>query len=188
MGKPGIEALRELIEKYNLSKANVEKIAIYTFAESASLSRSYPKNTEEAQYNLTFPVAAYLFAGEVGPDQVLNELENLEILKIMDKIEVYESEECNQEFPKKALSRMEIVDYEGNLYASRFHQAKGDYDYPLSLIEKRRKFTSLVAPILGAERCDELFECIQNVENLKTIRHLSELIKLGGIKHERTPN
>ncbi|WP_257009326.1 MmgE/PrpD family protein [Bacillus sp. 7884-1] len=186
--QPGIEALRELIEKYNLSKENVEKITIYTFTESASLSRCYPKNTEEAQYNLTFPVAAYLYAGEVGPDQVLNELENPEILKIMDKMEVYGSEECNREFPKKALSRIEIVDSEGNLYASRIHQAKGDYDYPLTSTEKRQKFTSLVAPILGAARCDDLFECIQNVENLKNIRHLSELINLGGIKHERTPN
>jgi len=179
--QPGIEALRELIEKNHLSKANVAKIAIYTFTESASLSRSYPKNTEEAQYNLTFPVAAYLFADEVGPNQVLNELENPEILKIMDKIEVYESEECNQEFPKRALSRLEIEDYEGNLYASRIHQAKGDFDYPLTSTEKKQKFTSLVAPILGAERCNDVFECIQDVENLKTIRDLGELIKLGGI-------
>lgn len=178
--QPGIEALKELLEKYHLSKENIEKITIFTFAESASLNRSYPNNTEEAQYNLTFPVAAYLYAGEVGPDQVLNELENPEILRIIDKIEVYESEELNRAFPKKALSRMEIKDADGNVYTSRIHQAKGDYDYPLSRLEKRRKFTSLIEPLLGAEQCEDLFHCIQNIENLKTIRDLSKIINFGG--------
>jgi 2-methylcitrate dehydratase PrpD len=172
--QPGIEALRELLEKYDISSVNVNRIKVYTFAESACLSRTHPKNTEEAQYNLTFPIAAYLYSGEVGPHQVLNELDHPEILNIMDKIEVYESEDLNSEFPNKALSKIELEDFEGNLYVSGVHQAKGDYDYPLSAIEKRQKFNSLVEPILGTNRCEDLFNCIQNIEDLKTIRILSE--------------
>lgn len=70
--QPGIEALKELVEKYHLNAEKVKKIRVYTFTESARLSRGHPKNTEEAQYNLTFPIAAYLYWGEVGPEQVLN--------------------------------------------------------------------------------------------------------------------
>nr|WP_263323487.1 MmgE/PrpD family protein [Neobacillus sp. Marseille-Q6967] len=177
--QPGIEALKELLEKYNLGAGNVSKIRVYTFTESASLSRSHPKNTEEAQYNLTYPIAAYLYSGEVGSKQVLKEFKNPKILRIMDMIEVYVSDEFNREFPKKALSRMEIEDSEGKLFSSGIHQAKGDYDYPLSLPEKRKKFNSLVEPILGKKRCDDLFHCIQNIEELKNIRELSKKIQIN---------
>ncbi|WP_268875892.1 MmgE/PrpD family protein [Gottfriedia acidiceleris] len=179
--QPGIEAMKEIVEKYDVSIDKIHKINVFTFTESARLNRSMPKNTEEAQYNLTFPIAAYLYSGEVGPNQVMNELENPEIARLMEKIEVYVNDELNNEFPKKALSHVEIVDTEGNHYFSGIHQARGDYDQPLTADEKKQKFTSLVAPILGNKQCEELYQCIQTIENLKSIRELSERIKIGGI-------
>lgn len=183
--QPGIEALKELVENHRIRSEDIRRIIIYTFNESASLSRLPPKNTEEAQYNLTFPIAAYLTAGEVGPKQVLEELENREILRIMDLIEVHISPELNAAFPKKALSRVEIVDKAGNLYKSNIHQAKGDYDKPLSAAEKYKKFTSLVDPILGSRQSEQLFHRIHEVESLKNVQILTELFtnktKIGGI-------
>lgn len=92
----------------------------------------------------------------------------------MDRIEVCVSEELNREFPRNALSRLDIEDFNGNRYASGIHQAKGDYDYPLSSTEKKQKFASLVAPLLGVEKCDELYQSIQQVETLKNIRDLTK--------------
>jgi len=179
--QPGIEAIKEIVEKHDVRIEKIHKIKVFTFTESARLNRSMPKNTEEAQYNLTFPIATYLYSGEVGPNQVLNELENPEIARLMEKIEVYVNDELNSEFPKKALSHVEIIDTEGNHYFSGIHQARGDYDQPLTATEKRQKFTKLVAPILGNKHSEELFQCIQTIQNLKSIRELSELIKIGGI-------
>ncbi|MEH7454034.1 MmgE/PrpD family protein [Gottfriedia acidiceleris] len=179
--QPGIEAIKEIVEKHDVRIEKIHKINVFTFTESASLNRSMPKNTEEAQYNLTFPIAAYLVSGEVGPKQVLNELENPEIARLMEKIEVYVNDELNREFPKKALSHVEVVDIEGKHYFSGIQQARGDYDQPLTADEKKQKFTNLVAPILGNKQCEELYQCIQTIENLKSIRQLSELIKIGGI-------
>lgn len=175
--QPGLEALKELMMKHNITKSKVKNLKIYTFTESASLSRKHPKNTEDAQYNLTFPLAAYLVTGEVGPNQVLEELNNPEILKIMDRIEVQISDELNQQFPKNALSRMEIEDNEGQLYSSSIHQAKGDYNFPLSSAEKKNKFYSLVEPIAGIEKCDDLFQSIQEIENLSSIHELTAIFK-----------
>lgn len=175
--QPGIESLKELMQQYGLTKDDVKEINIYTFKESACLSRKYPNNTEEAQYNLAFPIAAYLVTGEVGPNQVLYELENPEILKIMDHIIVHTTDELNKEFPKKALSRMEVEDYTGRLYCSKTHQAKGDIENPLSSNEKRAKFYSLVEPILGSVQCNNLFDCIQNIDDLKTVNDLTKMLE-----------
>ena len=190
--QPGIEALKELMLKHTLTNSEINKVKIYTFTEAASLSRKHPNNTEEAQYNLTFPFAAYLVTGEVGPDQVLNELGNPEILNTMDRIEIYISDVLDQQFPKKALSRIEIEDSRGHIFSSSVHQAKGDYDFPLSSIEKKNKFYNLVEPIAGHEICDEIYRCIQEMENLLNIHELTSLLninkKYGGIYHARTSN
>ncbi|WHY33988.1 MULTISPECIES: MmgE/PrpD family protein [Bacillaceae] len=188
--QPGIEALKELMPKHALRNPEINKVKIYTFTEAASLSRKYPNNTEEAQYNLTFPFAAYLVTGEVGPNQVLNELGNPEILNAMDKIEIYISDELDQQFPEKALSRIEIEDSRGHIFSSSVLQAKGDYDFPLSSFEKKNKFYNLVEPIAGHEICDEIYQCIQEIEKLSSIQKLTSLLnkKYGGIYHARTSN
>jgi 2-methylcitrate dehydratase PrpD len=71
---------------------------IYTFTESARLSNKYPRNTEEAQYNL---IATQLIRGEVGKNQVLHELDHKERLAMFDKIGIQSDLQLDDHFPKK---------------------------------------------------------------------------------------
>lgn len=174
--QPAIEALKELMKQHPISKDDVGKIKIYTFTESASLSTKKPRNTEEAQYNLSFPLASYLVFQDVGPDQVLNQLENPEVLEVMDKIEVHICEELNREFPAKALSRIEVYMNDGKIYQSITTQSRGDWDFPLTKLEKEEKFYRLVEPLIGYSRSNELYQMINHIETLPSIKELTHLI------------
>jgi 2-methylcitrate dehydratase PrpD len=175
--QPAVEGIKYLIEQYNVSHRNIDKIVIHTFSESACLSKEYPENTEEAQYNLTFPTAAYLVFGEVGPQQVLHELDNKDILSIINKIEVLVNPELDQQFPEKALSKVELYTSDHAHYASPIMQAKGDYDYPLTTMEKKEKYFWLTTPLLGRKESETLLQVIEQLDQIGDIRELTERLK-----------
>ncbi|MCK2005827.1 MmgE/PrpD family protein [[Brevibacterium] frigoritolerans] len=175
--QPAIEAIREIKSRKLLISENIKKIVIHTFTESAALSKEYPETTEEAQYNLLFPVAAFLSYGEVGPIQVLEHLNDPIILSLMDKITVVVDQKLNEAFPERALSMVKIVMQDGDTYQSDIIQARGDYDYPLNAEEKKEKFFWLTTPILGKESAKSLLESIQSLEHMKSIRELIPTIE-----------
>ncbi|CAH0261446.1 hypothetical protein SRABI96_03438 [Peribacillus sp. Bi96] len=168
--QPTIEAIKEIQSRHILISQNIKKIVIHTFTEAAALSKDYPETTEEAQYNLYFPVAAFLSYGEVGPKQVLGQLDDPIILGMMNKISVVIDQQLNEAFPEKALSRVQIIMQDGNTYQSSIIQARGDYDFPLKAEEKKEKFFWLTTPLLGKESAKWIFETIQNIEYMKSIR------------------
>jgi 2-methylcitrate dehydratase PrpD len=174
--QPAIEGVKAIKASHSVASDQIEKIIIHTFTESAALLKDYPTTTEEAQYNLFFPAAAYLVYGEVGPEQVLQHLDDPAVLKMMDKMEVVIDPALNEAFPKKALSITQIVTTDGQHYQSPVMQARGDYDYPLTAEEKRGKFFWLTAPSIGEQAALELFHAVHHVEELQSIRELTRII------------
>lgn len=174
--QPAVEGIRYLLEQHEITPASIEKIVIHTFTESARLQQRPPQNTEEAQYNLFFPSAAYLVFGEVGPQQVLYQLQNDSILQLMGRMEVQIEPQFDQAFPQKALSQVKIFTSAGSCYLTPVMQARGDYDYPLTSEEKTNKFIRLTEPLLGRERSVELLHRLQHIEDMNQISQITALI------------
>lgn len=174
--QPAVEGAKAILADTPIAPAEIEKIFIHTFEESARLRREAPKNTEEAQYNLYFPMAATLVFGECGPRQVLDELENPEILGLMDRIETKVDPEIDSRFPAKAMSRVEIVTKDCRNFLSPIMQARGDFDFPLSSEELRAKFFWLTEPVLGEERSREVYQAIMELEEAPDLSRLMSLV------------
>lgn len=56
----------ELAHQNSVAPNDISRIRVRTFEAAVKLSRAHPQNTEQAQYNLTYPVAAALIDGELG--------------------------------------------------------------------------------------------------------------------------
>jgi 2-methylcitrate dehydratase PrpD len=175
--QPAIEGIIELQQKHHISNEAIEKVIIHTFTESARLQQSPPRTTEEAQYHLFFPAACYLAEGEVGPVQVLNSLSNPRVLALMTKMEAHIDPEFDDVFPEKAMSRIEIVTVSGDRYYSLDHQARGDYDLPLSDHERAAKYYRLVEPVIGKEKSRHLLEVMQDIEHVTSMKAFMKLLK-----------
>jgi 2-methylcitrate dehydratase PrpD len=134
---PALEGVKEILEAHAISHREIDRVIVHTFREAAALSRKPPRCTEEAQYNLAFPIAAFLVFGRVGPVEVLERLEDPEVCRLMDRMVVQVDDELAEAFPEKALSRVEIIARDGTVYRSSTAQAAGDFDRPLSPEEKR---------------------------------------------------
>lgn len=164
--QPAVAGALKLAAEHGLRKEEILSIKVRTFSAAAALSRAHPKNTEEAQYNLSFPVAAALTDGEVGPRQVLPpRMLSGDLLLLADKVEVEVEDQYEQAFPAKARAEVVIHTTDGRILRSGTMEAIWEPPDTLPTDEElRKKFFWLVEPVLGGERTRELEALIWNFE------------------------
>ena len=92
-----VEGARRLVDEYHVAVDDIAGIHIDTFHESAQLGVRLPSTTEEAQFNLAWPVAAMLVDGEIGPRQIMEpRLADPVLRGVAGKVTVTESAELNE--------------------------------------------------------------------------------------------
>jgi 2-methylcitrate dehydratase PrpD len=179
--QPAVAGSLQLVRENRLKPADLAKVRVRTFAAAAALTRRPPANTEEAQYNLAFPVAAALIDGAVGPVQVLPpRLFERDILDLASRLEVEVAQEFEDRFPAKAIAAVEITTRDGRRYESGAVEARWEPPDTLpSDGELEEKFTWLAGPALGRERTHELLRLIRQFEQAADARQLIKLSVAG---------
>ena len=164
--QPGVDGALKIMAENSLDHADIEQIKVFTFQESATLSTDYPKNTEEAQYNIAFPIAAALLDGEVGPDQVLApRLFKKDVHEMMDKIQIIAQDRFQKEFPARAESEVEIMTTKERVFSSGVMSARWDTHSKLPTdLELEIKFLWLVSPVIGKTKAESLLSLIWNFD------------------------
>ena len=140
--QPGVDGALKIMAENSLNPEDIKQIKVFTFQESAALSTNYPQNTEEAQYNIAFPIAAALLDGEVGPAQVLApKIFEKDILQMMDKIQITAQDRFQKKFPAKAESEVEIMTTKKAVFSSGVMSARWDTHSTLPTdLELKNKF------------------------------------------------
>jgi len=88
----GVEGARGLILEHGIGIEEIAEILVEGSHATASLFNKPPTTTEEAQFSQTWPLAAMLVDGEVGPAQTLEpRLQDPQILALAQKVRVVES-------------------------------------------------------------------------------------------------
>lgn len=176
--QPALTAIERLLnDQPEICGNAIETIRIETFHESTRLQGYTPKNRDEAEYGLAYPVAAMVHAGKFGPEQLTDEfLVDENVLALAKKVEIVESEELSQRFPSEILSRVEIRLKTGETFLSPITQAKGDPETPMSESDFLDKFYINTKGVLTEEHRDALLEELLNLEHRQDISRLLELI------------
>jgi 2-methylcitrate dehydratase PrpD len=175
--QPAVEGALKIQRENGLSPSDIAAIRVKTFTEAAALNCTCPANTEEAQYNMAFPVAAALLDGEVGPAQVLPpRLFDPDIRSLMDRIGVTTADRFDREFPARALAEIVIETVDGRSIKSGVMSAKWDAagGFPTDA-ELAAKFLWLVEPILGKDRASTIAETVWDFERLDGLKGLIEM-------------
>jgi 2-methylcitrate dehydratase PrpD len=179
--QPAVAGCLKLVKDHNLKPTDLAAVKVRTFKAAASLTRQPPRNTEEAQYNLAFPVAAALIDGAVGPVQVLPpRLFDADILDLAGRLDVEVAQEFEDRFPAKAIAAVEITTRDGKRYDSGAVEARWEPPDTLpSDTELKEKFIWLAGPVLGLYQSHELFQLIWQYEDVSDAR---EIINLSVIR------
>jgi 2-methylcitrate dehydratase PrpD len=176
--QPAVAGVLRIVEIHGVKAGEIDRIVVRTFTEATRLSSSPPRNTEEAQYNLAFPVAAALIDGRVGPAQVLPpRLFDPEILALTGRVETEIAPEFDREFPARALADVTVVKKSGERLESGPVQARWEPPAPPTDDELVEKFHWLVGPVLGREQAARLAAAVFRLDGLDTLESFWTLLK-----------
>jgi len=181
-----VEGARSLVQRHGVRIPDIARIHIDTFHESACLGTRLPTTTEEAQFNLAWPVAAMLIDGEIGPRQVLEDrLTDPAIRALASRIDVTESPELEE------LCRLFVAGDPRGRFASEVtitlasgrELKSGLVEGPLSFPQRgwdegtvEEKFRWLANNVLESRAVDELWALLRRVEGLADVRELTALL------------
>jgi 2-methylcitrate dehydratase PrpD len=181
-----LAALQRLQREHRWSAGDIVSIRVEGHHWTAVLHTAHPTTTEEAQFSVKWPVAAYLVDGEVGPHQVLeSRLSDPSINALVDKIALVETEELNN------LYRPAFEGREGGLSASRVVINLEDgriLDSGLvsdacriaaSGGEERleEKFRWLTGYVLSEKRIEGLLEMLWHFDDVEDVRELTSFLR-----------
>lgn len=179
-----IEASLSLMNKHNIKHEEIKKINVYTFESAAKLSKIIPKTTDEAQYNISFPIAAAIIDKDLGFEQVIEEnLDRKEVIELMGKINYIVDDEIEEKFPEERLSKVEVVLNSGIKYKSDIFDAPGESKDNVGIDWISDKFRRITKNALTNESQDELLKILTDVDSKSIndiVRHVNE--KLFSLK------
>ena len=163
--QPAINAALQLRRQKGFDPKRIRSVSIATFHEASRLARGLPATTEIAQYSLCFPVAAALLRGAVGPEEVAGDgLENPEVARLLERIEVVERDEYNARFPDQRLADVTVTLEDGTRFASDPTEPRGVPGDPMDRTAIVEKFRRYATPWIGAERTDTIERAVLALE------------------------
>lgn len=176
-GQPAVAGALKVVRENGLNPASIKGINVRTFEEARQLPCTPPKDTEEAQYSLAFPVAAALLDGEVGPRQVLPpRLFDDDVLSLLSMVDVETDPEYDLAFPEKRFAEVRIHTNDGRVITSG--PVEAIWDPPAALPTDREledKFRRLADPVLGGEKTDKLVNLIWSFDQTESAAALLPL-------------
>jgi 2-methylcitrate dehydratase PrpD len=160
--QPAVAGVLSIVRENHLTPAQITAIRVRTFEAATRLPNTPPVDTEAAQYNLAFPVAAALLDGEVGPSQVLPpRLSDPDLNSLLDRVRVEAAPEFEAEFPAKAPAEVIVETMTGQVFRSGRREAP--WEPPDNLptdAELAEKFSWLAEPVIGPVPAKVLCESI----------------------------
>lgn len=158
-----ILACQTLMKSHGFSHEDVASVKVNTFSSAAKLSKIRPADTDEAQYNIAFPVASALVYRDVGYQQIRNEaLHDPRVLEMMDKLSFEVDPAMDARFPEERLAWVEIALKDGKVYQSEIYAAPGEHTDPaLGTDWICKKFKRVTRPMLEAQDQDEMLRLLR---------------------------
>ncbi|NEQ76028.1 MAG: MmgE/PrpD family protein [Okeania sp. SIO2C9] len=174
----GMDAALVLRDHLKEDFKSITSIKVHSFAVATKeRNMPMPKNTEEAQFNLKFAVAAILVYGELGRATTFEAAFKSDIVAhLYDCIETIEEEKFTSIYPNQRFARVIIKTYSGMTYDSGDIEEKWASTEPPTDEELKEKFRALTKGELSEKRATDLEEMVWNCISLSNVSSLLELM------------
>jgi 2-methylcitrate dehydratase PrpD len=174
-----VDAILELREKNGLRSENVEGILVRTFAVASRGKHQRPETVASATYSAPFTIASALITGDCWREQYTEErIKDPRVLALAEKVEVVKDDALDALYDEKWPAIVEVRTKDGRVLSARRDIMKGEPECPVSDPELRRKFNSLTADAVSAERSEEIWQTVFRLERLKNISELAGLLRV----------
>jgi len=177
--QPAIQAIADLMDGQDIDHASIEAIHVRTFHEALRLAGHEPTTTEEAQYAIAFPIAAFIVFGDLGVDQISGAaLHDAKVLALSRKVVLSEANEYNARFPTERWADVRISLTNGKKIVSSPTRPRGDPDIPMSEEDICRKFDKLCSGCLSGREVERLRQTVGDLKSAnQSVKGLLDCIR-----------
>jgi 2-methylcitrate dehydratase len=178
-----VDAALKLRSKVS-SVDEIAEVTIGTFtlgkaAMGSDPEKWHPPTRESADHSLPYVVATALKYGSVELKHFQEGVfRKPDILKLMAKIKVEETEECNRLYPGASPGRIDLTTTSGRKWSELVLYHRGHFRNPMNDEEIEEKFQSLTKDLLPQNRRDKALKLIWDLEHVEDIHTIMELFKV----------
>lgn len=156
-----IRAVKSLMDSNCITAVDIEKVDVYSFGNAGTLYKCAPKNEDEAQYNIKYPIAAQIVFGDCGPlESSTTKMLDKRISPMIEKINFHHEPEYDKVFPAQRLSRVEITLKNGKIMVSDAFEPQGDRNEEVSIDDIKSKISKINMLYAEKEYVDALIEAV----------------------------
>ena len=180
---PEIDALKEILREQPIEADRIKSITVGV--ENRALSHvgtvgPEPKDITGAQFSSHFSLGLTLVKGSNDfksyYDAMSNHFADPAVLEVARKVSVVHDEESEAIYPKTRLGKVTLETQDGERRVAKVFHPKGSPENPLSREELHDKFLGLASRVVTHERAVKVLHTVQNLEQLKDIGALAELL------------
>ena len=172
-----LEALSGIMADHGLQAKDIKKIIVRcTTITKLHVGWDYlPEGVTAAQMNLPYSLAIMALEGNAFVDQYIEEKIGdstvLEFIKRIDVIADPELDRLGQDYRHAVICRVETK--EGRLIEKRVDFAKGGPNNPMTRRDVENKFMKLASKVLPEKSIPNLYQVIQNMEQIPSLTELT---------------
>jgi 2-methylcitrate dehydratase len=163
---------------------DIAEIKIGTFSYGKTVmggdaEKWHPQTRESADHSLPYVVGVALTYGTVDRRHFSDEcLHDQNLLKLIGKIQVEETGECNHLYPDASASRLEVIFKSGKKLSEFVQYHRGHHRNFLSDGEVEEKFHSLTKDLLTLAQRKKLLMLLWDLEHVEDVHSIMELLRI----------
>jgi 2-methylcitrate dehydratase PrpD len=168
-----LDALLTLRREHNLTPALVDRVVVRLPEDGAGIVN----DSAMPDVNLQYLIAVALIDGTVSFDasHSFDRMKEQQVLAVKQRVElVGDRSLMDPAAPRSAKVDVRLRDGRTVTHFTRF--APGTKENPLDTNAVAAKARSLMAPVLGAQRCEQVIERVNTLESLSSVRDLMRLL------------
>ncbi len=176
---PAIDGVRKLVTAHNLGAGDVESIEIgYPKGSYDHSAITSPKDLLGMQFSTSYSLALTVLKRRNTPHEYTEAaLADPQVRDIAAKVRLREEAELDKLFEEGHMpARVKMWTKSGRLLEEMVLDAKGSRGTPFSSNEVDDKFRSLVADVVGTERCENLVRVLRGIERLDDMARLPAML------------
>ncbi len=159
--QPAIDAAKWAMAEYHLTPDDIKRMTVHSFARAIQLSKILPVATDEAQYNIAYPVAAAVVHGDFGLEQVRSEaFGDRRVVDMMGKLAYAVDPDMEASYPARRIARVEVDTMDGRHLISPAFEPRGEASENIGLNWLADKFRAFTRSIFSATGQDAVLAMI----------------------------
>jgi 2-methylcitrate dehydratase PrpD len=133
-------------------------VLVETYPDAARLTDPRPENDLQAKFSIPFAVATRLLNGNSSKASFADGALTDAAYALAERVTVTAAEDLAARVPEARSTRVTVELEDGTELVEEVRYPKGDEENPFSVPELREKFRTLVAPVVGEDSAERLWE------------------------------